>query len=148
MEVLAIIEIIVLAATLFIIWYFSYKQIKELKNQVWVNTFLNVTRRYQEIISRIPPKYYMNDTNFSEEEIMGDMELFRSYFNLCSEEFILKESGFIKEEIWKKWLKEMKKLLSFSSFKQAWNLINKVAAYDDDFIDFFNDLISSKSNNK
>ena len=147
MEILPIIEIIVLTATLFIIWYFSFKQTKELKNQIWINTFLNVTRRYQEVISRIPQKYYKNNINFSDEEIIGDMELFRSYFNLCSEEFILKESGNIKEEIWKKWLKEMEKLFSFNAFKQAWSLINKVASYDEKFIDFYNDLMFVKSSN-
>ncbi|MFW9880695.1 MAG: hypothetical protein ACFFG0_47110 [Candidatus Thorarchaeota archaeon] len=147
MDIFNLIEIIVLTATLIIIWYFSFKQIKELKNQIWINTFLNVTRRYQEIISKIPLKYYNENLNFSEEELMRDMELFRSYFNLCSEEFILKESGNIKEEIWEKWLKEMEKLISFNSFREVWKLINKVAAYDNNFINFYNNLMINDPRN-
>ncbi len=60
----------------------------------------------------------------------------RAYFDLCSEEYWLRQKGYIRTDFWKLWSSGMKVAFSKEAFKQAWQIISKDTVFDLDFVDY------------
>ena len=148
MEIFQIIITVGTIVSIIIVWWFSYKQLREIKNQTWVSIYSDYTRRYSEITSKFPE-------NINEEEFViksgtegynNLMRAMRLYFDLCYEEYSLFNNyKKIDEELWENWKEGMEAALSKKAFKDAWNIINKDTVNSDSFDKFIQNIIDKKS---
>lgn len=51
----------------------------------------------------------------------ADHQTLYDYFNLCAEEFLYAEAGYIDAEVWLSWLKGMRYYASFSEVRRIWS---------------------------
>ena len=47
-----------------VIWWYSRKQLNELKNEIWVSVYSDYTRRYADIIANFPENINENDFKY------------------------------------------------------------------------------------
>ncbi|MDE5566955.1 MAG: hypothetical protein K2J12_00800 [Muribaculaceae bacterium] len=79
--------------------------------------FCDYTRRYQDIILAMPDSLYKGDATVSDMEIIRHMRL---YFDLCSEEYYLRQKGYIPDDIWKFWVDGMRLKFKDKVYHDAW----------------------------
>ena len=97
-----------------------------------MSLFAEYTRRYQDIIIRMPESVYLGHFDTKNTEVVGFMRL---YFDLCSEEYWLNEEKMLPERTWDIWVEGMHTTLKQKSFREAWKYLS--GHYDEDFARFF-----------
>ena len=108
------------------------KQNELMLKQSRFSLFAEYTRRYQDILLQMPRTVYSGEFKAEDMEAMKYMRL---YFDLCSEEYWLKQEDMIPDKTWKIWLEGMQATLNRESFKAAWRCIS--GDYDREFSRFF-----------
>jgi hypothetical protein len=126
------------------------KQLRIFNDQLRLNFFAEYTKRYQEIMLNLPLN--ISDKKFdydklSKKEREKTLKYIRSYFDLCSEEYDLWNSGYIEERIWKNWEEGIEFAFSKKAFRDAWELINLGTVYYSDFSKWINKIIEGKNSN-
>lgn len=146
-EVVDAIEITIMTGTItsvIIIWYYSHKQLGEIKNQMWIVIYSNYTRRYADIISKFPEN--INEDNFvinpGSDGYNEVMRTIRLYFDLCYEEYslfhIYKK---IDKQLWDDWEEGIEASLNKKAFKDSWVIIHKDTVYSTEFDKFIQNTI-------
>jgi len=75
------------------------------------------------------------------------MKLMRRYFDLCSEEFYLKEKKkWIETELWREWEIGIK-YMSKPAFREAWKKIRNEEDYYTGFVQFMDEVSKIKGTN-
>ena len=94
--------------------------------------FAEYTRRYQDLILRMPETICLGEFKHTDMEAVKYMRL---YFDLCSEEYWLHQEELIPEKTWEIWMEGMQTTLNQKPFKDAWNYLS--GYYDEEFARFF-----------
>ena len=81
--------------------------------------FSEYTRRYQDIILRMPDSMFLHNGNLA-PDVSKYMTL---YFDLCSEEFHLHKIGDIPEKIWNNWVEGMKITMRPPIYHTGWKIL-------------------------
>ena len=105
---------------------------KDLQTKQALQTFFaEYTRRYQDNMLHMP-----NDEN---DPML--LTYIRLYFDLCSEEYHLREMGLIDDKVWTLWVQGMQDEMKRKSFKNAW--INPLGQHyqDEGFISFVDNIL-------
>lgn len=134
-------QVVLLLISIIVVWYFSYKQLREIKNELWLSVFSKYTTRYENIIGKIPFQAFLQSSELTDEELSENLSHFRAYFNLCSEEFYLNRAKKIEKMVWFTWDEEMRKTFRCPSFKKAWKEVKEITCYDDRFITFVENIM-------
>ena len=82
----------------------------------------------------LPEGIYSDDFNLdqlSEQERNKTMKYLRAYFNLCSEEFDLWNSGLVEQKTWSIWQEEIRFSMSKNFYKKAWQVISSTVPYNE-----------------
>ena len=95
--------------------------------------FAEYTRRYQEIIVLMPDSVYTGDAKSTDPNVMKFMSL---YFDLCSEEFHLRQEGFIPDKVWENWVEGMRLTVKRPIYQTSWTILSQY--YNQDFLKFMN----------
>ena len=102
--------------------YWSAKAIKETqklaKRQYEFQFFADYTKRYQDLILKMPAN--LNTTSIFNRDIDIYMRL---YFDLCSEEYYLHTKGVIDSVVWGLWTEGIQMALKKKNYKIAWELL-------------------------
>lgn len=144
MDVIQIIIMISTIVSIIIIWWYSYKQLREIKNQIWVSIYSDYTRRYSEIISNFPEDINEKDfkINPGTEKYNKVMRAMRLYFDLCYEEYSLFYNyKKIDEKLWEDWKEGIEAALSKKAFQNAWKIIHQDTVYSNSFDKFIREII-------
>lgn len=136
----AIIALVISVITIGItIWNVSRTNQLTKKNHQSI-IFSEFTRRYQDIILRMPDNMFMHSGGLTPETC----KYLTLYFDLCSEEFHLHEIGDIPENIWKNWVEGMKITMKPPIYQVGWKLLSQ--SYNPQFVRFMHHEIFSGSN--
>lgn len=131
-EITAVGMLLVTLAAIFITRCDAHKQNKQMLKQSRMSLFAEYTRRYQDIMVRMPASVYSGRFDAKEPEVVGFMRL---YFDLCSEEYWLNEEKMLPERTWSIWVEGMQTTMNQEPFKEAWGYLS--GHYDEDFARFF-----------
>ena len=131
-EITAIGMLLVTLAAIFITRYDAHKQNKQMLKQSRMSLFAEYTRRYQDIMVRMPASVYSGQFDTKITEVVGFMRL---YFDLCSEEYWLNEEKMLPERTWGIWVERMQTTMNQKPFKEAWKYLS--GHYDEKFYRFF-----------
>ena len=117
---------------------------------VQLTVFLEFTRRYDEIAKHFAiemreessafDKAYQEKRNSLSEDIRHAL---LRYFNLCSHEYFLSTQGFIDEEVWAVWTRDITAKLKRPLFHDAWAKARESYSSYPDFQAFMDKLLPS-----
>ena len=124
-------------------------QKSDINKQLLVSNFSEYTRRYQELIEKIPSNVLDQDFDLfslssNDREII--LRYMLIYFDLCYEEYFLYREGLIPKRLWKAWEEGINVSLSRPAFRQSWMIINSQASYSNalGFVDFIGTVLKKR----
>ncbi len=122
--------------------------LRSVRDQLWLQTFSDYTRRYLEILDRLPEEARVPDESVDLDDLPAPerrrlLVSLRRYFNLCSEEFYLRKRRRIDSETWKIWESGIRATMRLPTFRSAWGIIGPEYAYFADFSAFMKGVVDS-----
>lgn len=105
--------------------------------------FSEYTKRYNDIMLHMPEEIFAQETKLTKET----HKYARLYFNLCSEEFYLKEHGLIDAEIWNNWNDGIITRMKSPVMQAEWNSFRE-EEYDKKFRKYIDNIIAQTNNNQ
>lgn len=117
-----------------------YNQTKTHHNSL---LFAEYTRRYQEIMIQMPDSI-LNGSAMSSDPCVAKYMLL--YFDLCSEEFHLRQQGFIPDDVWNNWVEGMRLTVKSRIYYTSWQRL--AHSFNSDFVHFMNhDVLKNNYDN-
>ena len=107
------------------------------REQNQIQMFAEYTKRYQEIIMNMPKRVY-DGRDILDDDVLRYMKL---YFNLCSEEYDLKNKDAINTDVWERWLSGIICTMHHPVYQKAWEMEKNNYAADPAFIDFLDSCV-------
>lgn len=105
---------IVVAAAAFV--HFLYNQHHQ-DTQTFVSLFEKFNARYDKLNERLNAIL----SRPKDSPLIADhIDTLYDYFNLCAEEYLLYESGYIDERVWRAWLLGMKYFAADAAVRRLW----------------------------
>lgn len=119
--------------------------LKGIRDQLWMMTFAEYTRRYSEIMDGLPFEARRPGGNFSlsglpDPERQRVLGITRKYLNLCSEDLFLTRKGKIDKETWTIWKTGIKDTMRLPCFQGAWTALRAEYDFFPDFCNFMDKL--------
>jgi hypothetical protein len=119
--------------------------LKGIREQLWLMTFAEYTRRYSEIMDDLPFEARRPGGNFDlgalpvneRQRALGAM---RRYLNLCSEELYLHQRRKVDDETWSIWVTGIRDTVRLPCFQHAWSLLRPEYDFYADFCSFMDDV--------
>jgi hypothetical protein len=126
--------------------------LRGVRDQLWLQTFAEYTRRYSEIVRELPSEARRPGGNFVFEELDEDeqgqvLNTARSYLNLCSEEYFLHSRGRIDDETWAIWRAGMIEVLRAPWIQTTWDLLRPEYRFAE-FCEFLDACIAEARNER
>jgi hypothetical protein len=102
--------------------------VRGLRDQLWLQTFSEYTRRYGEIVRELPSEARHPGAQFIFDNLPVDeqgrvLNIARAYLNLCSEEYFLHSRGRIDNETWSIWRAGMVEVLRAPWIQTTWTML-------------------------
>jgi hypothetical protein len=121
--------------TAILFYYFTRKE-------QWISLYYEFNKRYAEIRWKLPNDILFDDFDLSKLNDENLMKIMRQYFDLCSEEFYLKnKKKWIEKELWQEWHKGIEYYMSKPAFKEAWRKVRNNEDYYTGFIKFMDGIV-------
>lgn len=93
-----------------------------LRNQLRLQVFLEYTRRFDEI--EFPQGAFVEPwPRLTKKRARKAERAFRKYFDLCSQEWWLHQSGKIESRVWEVWARGMADIVATAGGRHAWQTI-------------------------
>lgn len=102
--------------------------LRGVRDQLWLQTFSEYTRRYSEIVNELPSEARRPGGHFVFANLDGEdqgrvLNTARAYLNLCSEEYFLHTRGRIDDETWAIWREGMVEVLRAPWIQTTWEVL-------------------------
>ncbi len=111
-----------------------------IRKEHWITLYFEFNRRYAEIRWQFPNDILSDKFDVNRLESEDLMKLMRRYFDLCSEEFYLKEKKkWIEKELWGEWERGIKYYMSKPAFREAWQKVRNEEDYYTGFVQFMDE---------
>jgi hypothetical protein len=128
--------------------FFVARQLYLLRDQLRLQQYIEYTKRYQEIVLSFPES--INEASFLLENLPRDerdktMRHMRAYFDLCFEEWDLKNKKLVDQKFWDLWKGGMEFAFSKPSFQQAWKIIETDSRFGPEFEAFVGNAMKRSS---
>lgn len=124
-------------------------QMRATKKQLELQNFMEYTRRYQEIMLNLPGSISTGKFLYAEpksKKYDQEMRYVRAFFDLCAEQYLLTNNGYVEKNIWVFWKKGIYSALNTKAFNEAWNIIKNDGHYDAEFVKFIDAYIEKIEN--
>jgi hypothetical protein len=124
--------------------------LRGVRNQLWLHTFSEYTRRYAEVVVELPPAARNPRVEFDLMKLdAGERErllnVVRSYLNLCSEEHYLHDKHRIDHQTWGIWTTGMEDMFRLGWFRQAWDELKDEYRLYPEFREFFGNRVPASA---
>ena len=119
--------------------------LRGLREQLWLVTFTEYTRRYSEIMDALPFEARRPGGQFDLEALPADerdraLGAMRKYLNLSSEELYLHNRAKIDGETWGIWRTGIRDTLRLPCFRGAWRHLRDEYDFFPEFREFIDSL--------
>lgn len=102
-----------LAGTLGFCYFVQQQKLAE--TALFHDLFIRFNARYDEINGELAALLSERDLSVEQRNIIVD------YFNLCAEEYLFYEQGYIPRTVWRSWCRGMSWYLKRHPYKDVWN---------------------------
>ena len=135
MTVFEVISIILSFAALFAVFW----EMRELRFQLRMNTYMEYTARYGEILACLPSKV-LEDRDYSLGDCLREHPDFRTlarrYFWLLQEEYFLQKRGLLPNDQWHAWEEEFFNMLKLAALREVWQVLRNEVVYPQEFVSY------------
>jgi hypothetical protein len=119
--------------------------LRGVRDQLWLQTFAEYTRRYGEIVRELPSEARRPGARFVFDELAPKeqdrlLNIARAYLNLCSEEYFLHDRGRIDDETWEIWREGIVDVLRAPWIQTSWAMLEPEYRFRE-FCSFLNECI-------
>lgn len=115
----------VVGVLLSLIYFVQKQKLEELR--LFRELFKEFNARYDKINEKLARIVEVTDTEVSEQE----RETLIDYFNLCGEEYLYFERGYIYPVVWIAWLNGMQAIISIPRVQCVWQAEKQTGSYYD-----------------
>lgn len=115
----------VVGALLSLIYFVQKQKLEELR--LFRELFKEFNARYDEMNEKLARIVESTDTEIPKQE----RETLIDYFNLCGEEYLYFERGYIDPAVWKAWFNGMKAIISVPRVLCVWQAKKQTDSYYD-----------------
>lgn len=127
--------------TLFATMLGALGTVRGLRDQLFLQTFTEYTRRYADVLDRLPfdagrPSAEADLSRFPKEAREDFLKTMRRYFNLCWEELHLHKCKRINKATWQIWRTGIEDTLRSPHFRAAWEELRTEYTSAPDFVRF------------
>jgi hypothetical protein len=141
-------EAIGIIATLFVILYFSRKQMKSLSVDIQTKVLDDLGEKYLKLVERVMEDQSMQrvfdkETNFSKEGAYSFYTLW-----ICSHAYAMHKRDVLDDNEWAGWLQWMKHIFRKGSIIETWKQIESDKWFNPDFETFINKEVAPKPESK
>jgi hypothetical protein len=135
-------------ATVLIAGFGLWLTMRGIRDQLWLQTFQEYTRRYSEIVRDLPSDSRRPGSGFTldaldVEEHGRVLNAARAYLNLTSEEFFLHARGRIDDETWRIWKTGIIETVRLPWLQLAWHELEIEYAYFPEYCGFIGECLST-----
>jgi len=121
--------------------------LRGIRDQLWLQTFAEYTRRYSEIVRDLPSESRRPGSDFSLDALNPDergrvLNAARAYLNLTSEEFFLHGRGRIDDETWRIWKTGIAQTVRLPWLALAWQELETEYLYFEDYCRFISECLA------
>jgi hypothetical protein len=132
-------EALGIVATLFVILYFSRKQMQSLSADIQTNVLNDLGGKYLKMVERVMEdpsmqRVFDSETKFSREEAYSFYVLW-----ICSHAYAMRKRNVLDDNQWAGWLKWMKHIFRRGTIKETWKLIESDKWFSPDFKKFLDE---------
>ena len=118
-----------------------FATMRGVRNQLWLHTFAEYTRRYAEVVKDLPSEGRRPGSGFDiaklpPHERDAVVNAARAYLNLTSEEYFLHSRNRIDDETWSIWRTGIEETVRLPWLQTAWRELQPEYAYVPDFCGF------------
>lgn len=113
----------VVGAIFSLIYFLQKQKLEELK--LFRELFKEFNARYDVLNERLAKLA----ENRSPEVTQEERDLLIDYFNLCGEEYLYYQKGYIDPSVWRAWHNGMKALVSVPRIQAVWHVERKTNSY-------------------
>jgi hypothetical protein len=100
--------------------------VKSYRDQMNAQLFLEFTKRFEEVMQSFPRNTWPSRLNIEGKPPPKSKALSLSvlrYLNLCSEEYYLRQKGWLSKETWEIWDRELIRTLQTPFFIREWKIL-------------------------
>lgn len=115
----------IVGALLSLIYFVQKQKLEELR--LFRELFKEFNARYDEMNEKLARIVETMDTEVSIQE----RETLIDYFNLCGEEYLYFERGYIDPAVWRAWFNGMKAIISAPRVRRVWQAEKQTDSYYD-----------------
>jgi hypothetical protein len=132
-------EALGIVATLFVILYFSRKQMQSLSADIQTNVLNDLGGKYLKMVERVMEdpsmqRVFDSETKFSREEAYSFYVLW-----ICSHAYAMRKRNVLDDNQWAGWLQWMKHIFRRGTIKDTWKLIESDKWFSPDFKKFLDE---------
>lgn len=102
--------------------------VKSYRDQMNAQLFLEFTKRFEEVMQSFPKNVWSSRLDIEGKPPAKSKALSLSvlrYLNLCSEEYYLRQKGWLYKETWEIWERELIRTLQTPLFYREWKTLSK-----------------------
>jgi hypothetical protein len=124
--------------------------LRGIRDQLWLQTFAEYTRRYAEIVRELPSESRRTDGSFELDELDPEdrgrvLNAARGYLNLTAEEYFLHKRGRIDDETWRIWKSGIAATMGLPWVRLAWVELEPEYQYFEEFCAFVTECMAPGS---
>jgi hypothetical protein len=123
-------------------------QLHNIQNQLWLQTFMEYTRRYNDVMVNLPFEAVglgepAELSTLAEDQQKAVIRGMRRYFNLCSEELYLHQKKRVDDETWGIWKSGMWESAHGRFFGSSWRYLRPEYRAYPAFCDLIDGVLAS-----
>jgi hypothetical protein len=129
-----------------------YVTLRGIRDQLWLQTFAEYTRRYAEIVRELPSESRRPDGSFDLDTLATEdrgrvLNAARGYLNLTAEEYFLHKRGRIDHETWEIWKSGIVATMTLPWVRLAWTELEQEYMYFPEYCSFVSECMAAEQRN-
>jgi hypothetical protein len=141
-------EAIGIIATLFVILYFSRKQMQSLSVDIQTKVLNDLDEKVHKMAEIIIEKPSMQKVIYKLEKPSEELAFAYYILFICSHAYSMRKRKVLNEDEWTGWLQWMRNCFKYGTLNEQWKLIQSERWFNPDFENFINKEIAPKPESK
>ena len=138
-------EALGIIATLFVILYFSRKQMQSLSVDVQTKVLNDLDEKVRKMAEIIIEKPSMQKVMYKLENPSEEIAFAYYILFICSHAYSMRQRKVLNENEWTGWLQWMRNCFKYGTLSEQWKLIHSEKWFNPDFEDFINKEVAQKN---
>jgi hypothetical protein len=129
-------------ATLFVILYFSRKQMQSLSVDIQTKVLNDLDEKVHKMVEIIVEKPSMQKVLYNLEKPSEELAFAYYILFICSHAYSMRQRKVLNDDEWKGWIQWMRNCFQYGTLGEQWKLIQLERWFNSDFQNFINKVVA------